>query len=74
MVEQARTLQSIQRRGARVDGWARDLADEPEVAVVDDVQTTTGDVECHDDRKMVAETEVTHHSETNAWADMKVNP
>lgn len=42
------------------------------MAVVDDVHTTDEDVEGQDDRKMGAETEVTHHIGTKALADMEV--
>lgn len=52
----------------------RDLAYEPDVVVVDDVETTTQKVDGQNDRQLVAETNVTHHTKTEALTDMVVTP
>lgn len=45
------------------------LDDEPDVAVVGDVETTTQEVEGQDYRQVVAGTKVTDHTETKAPGD-----
>ncbi|XP_050896337.1 uncharacterized protein LOC127103091 [Lathyrus oleraceus] len=52
----------------------RDLAYEPDVVVVDDVETTTQKVDGQNDMQLVAETNVTHHTKTEALTDMVVTP
>lgn len=61
---------SIQRRGAKVDRWAKDLADEPNGAIVNNVQTTIADLEGQDDKNMVVRINVTHHTYTETFVNM----
>lgn len=61
---QSRTPYTIWGRGGITDGRTRDLANEPDVMVVDDIETTTQEAKGQDDKKVVAETEVTHHNVT----------
>lgn len=48
MIELSCALRNMWHSGGRVDGRARDFTNEPDVAVVDDFETTTQDVEGQD--------------------------
>ncbi|KAI5446298.1 hypothetical protein KIW84_014224 [Lathyrus oleraceus] len=72
MQEQTRAPCTIRCIGGRVDGWAKDLVDEYDVAVIDDFETTSREVEAQNDRKMMVDTKVTNHTKMEALADMEV--